>query len=336
MRSTGRCASAACGSGRRGIAPAADALVVVIDPGRAFGTGSHQTTQLCLAALQELEPRSLLDVGCGSGVLSVAAALLGFGPVTSVDVEEPSIEATRANAAVNGVDLDVRLRRARRPPAARGRRRREHLPRVRRGAPAAHRVHDARHLGLSRVRDSRAAGLRARRTPDARRLGVRRLPRDVTHTIPAVATFTVDFLGCKVSHVDAHEVREALLRDGHTEDAAADVAVISTCCVTNEAVAKSRKAAARAARTHARVYLTGCAANLGGTAFAGLPENVVVVAKRARGDCGVRRRRRRRDRLRAGRRARRPRARVREDPGRLLVLVQLLRHPARARCVAQP
>jgi threonylcarbamoyladenosine tRNA methylthiotransferase MtaB len=109
---------------------------------------------------------------------------------------------------------------------------------------------------------------------------VRRLARDVTHTIPAVATFTVDFLGCKVSHVDAHEVRDALLRDGHTEDAAAEVAVISTCCVTNEAVAKSRKAAARAARTHDRVYLTGCAANLGGTAFAGLPENVVVVAKR--------------------------------------------------------
>jgi len=91
------------------VAPADDALVVVIDPGRAFGTGSHQTTQLCLAALQELEPGSLLDVGCGSGVLSVAAALLGFGPVTSVDVEQPSIEATLANAAVNGVDLDVRL-----------------------------------------------------------------------------------------------------------------------------------------------------------------------------------------------------------------------------------
>jgi len=95
-----------------------------------------------------------------------------------------------------------------------------------------------------------------------------------------VATFTVDFLGCKVSHVDAHEVREALLRDGHSEDAAGDVAVISTCCVTNEAVAKSRKAAARAARAHSRVYLTGCAANLHGTAFAGLPENVVAVAKR--------------------------------------------------------
>jgi threonylcarbamoyladenosine tRNA methylthiotransferase MtaB len=95
-----------------------------------------------------------------------------------------------------------------------------------------------------------------------------------------VSTFRVDFLGCKVSHVDAHEVRERLLRDGHAERAdGGDVAVISTCCVTNEAVAKSRKAAARAARTHRRVYLTGCAASLGGDAFAGLPANVTVVAK---------------------------------------------------------
>src|SRR6266566_3260608 len=96
-------------------------------------------------------------------------------------------------------------------------------------------------------------------------------------------TFRVDFLGCKVSHVDAHDVREALLRDGHAErdDEAADVAVISTCCVTNEALAKSRKAAARAARTHRRVYVTGCGANLGDGAFAGLPANVVVVAKRS-------------------------------------------------------
>jgi threonylcarbamoyladenosine tRNA methylthiotransferase MtaB len=97
-----------------------------------------------------------------------------------------------------------------------------------------------------------------------------------------MATFRVDFLGCKVSHTDVHDVREALLRDGHVErdDRDADVMVISTCCVTNEAVAKSRKAAARAARTHARVYLTGCGANLQGDTFKGLPENVTVVAKR--------------------------------------------------------
>src|SRR6478735_4036922 len=98
-----------------------------------------------------------------------------------------------------------------------------------------------------------------------------------------MATFRVDFLGCKVSHADAHEVREALLRDGHVElpEGQADVAVVSTCCVTNEALAKSRKAAARAARGHRRVYVTGCGANLSRDAFAGLPENVTVVAKRS-------------------------------------------------------
>ena len=98
-----------------------------------------------------------------------------------------------------------------------------------------------------------------------------------------MATFHVDFLGCKVSHADAHEVREALLRGGHSESRgeAADVAVISTCCVTNEALAKSRKAAARAARTHGHVYITGCGANLEGNSFAGLPGNVTVVAKRS-------------------------------------------------------
>src|SRR5213078_2115945 len=96
-------------------------------------------------------------------------------------------------------------------------------------------------------------------------------------------TFRVDFLGCKVSHVDAQDVRETLLRDGHSErdDDTADVAVISTCCVTNEALAKSRKAAARAARTSRRVYVTGCGANLDENAFANLPANVVVVRKRA-------------------------------------------------------
>jgi threonylcarbamoyladenosine tRNA methylthiotransferase MtaB len=97
-----------------------------------------------------------------------------------------------------------------------------------------------------------------------------------------MASFSVRFLGCKVSHVDAHEVRERLLADGHVERLdGADVAVVNTCCVTHEAVAKSRKEAARAARTHHRVYITGCGANLAHPAFAGLPDNVVVVRKRS-------------------------------------------------------
>ena len=97
-----------------------------------------------------------------------------------------------------------------------------------------------------------------------------------------MTTFSVRFLGCKVSHVDAHEVRERLLADGHAErEGDADVAIVNTCCVTHEAVSKSRKEAARAARTHRQVYVTGCAANLAADAFAELPENVVVVAKRS-------------------------------------------------------
>jgi len=100
-----------------------------------------------------------------------------------------------------------------------------------------------------------------------------------------MAAFTTRFLGCKVSFADAQAIRERLLADGHTEAGAAagsaDVAVINTCCVTNEAVAKSRQAAARAARAHERVYVTGCAANLSGEAFAGLPGNVHVIARRS-------------------------------------------------------
>jgi threonylcarbamoyladenosine tRNA methylthiotransferase MtaB len=97
-----------------------------------------------------------------------------------------------------------------------------------------------------------------------------------------VPSFSVDFLGCKVSNADAQAVRERLLADGHVEQPGrADVAVLNTCCVTHAALRKSRRAASRAARTHGRVYVTGCAANLSADAFAGLPENVVVVAGRS-------------------------------------------------------
>jgi len=78
---------------------------IVVDPGRAFGTGAHPTTRLSLELLQTVEPGSLIDIGCGSGVLSIGAAKLGFAPVTGVDLDEPAVEATTANARVNGVDV---------------------------------------------------------------------------------------------------------------------------------------------------------------------------------------------------------------------------------------
>jgi threonylcarbamoyladenosine tRNA methylthiotransferase MtaB len=93
-----------------------------------------------------------------------------------------------------------------------------------------------------------------------------------------MATFSVDFRGCKVSHADAQAVRERLLADGHEERSGGDVAVLNSCCVTHEALRKSRHAASRAARTHRRVYVTGCGANLAPDAFAGLPANVTVIA----------------------------------------------------------
>lgn len=86
---------------------------IVIDPGQAFGTGAHASTRMCLELLLELaalQPPAgpLLDVGCGSGVLAIAAAALGFDPVLGLDHEQESVDATRENAAVNGVEVEVR------------------------------------------------------------------------------------------------------------------------------------------------------------------------------------------------------------------------------------
>ena len=79
---------------------------VLIDPGRAFGTGAHPTTRLCLELVSELEAGSLLDIGCGSGVLAIAAAKLGFAPVIGLDSDRHAVEAARENAAANGLELE--------------------------------------------------------------------------------------------------------------------------------------------------------------------------------------------------------------------------------------
>ena len=94
--------------GRFRIAPPWEDGDIVIDPGQAFGTGGHATTRLCLELLQTLEPGGgFADWGCGSGVLAIAAAKLGYDPVVAVDYDPLAVDATRENAAVNGVALEV-------------------------------------------------------------------------------------------------------------------------------------------------------------------------------------------------------------------------------------
>ena len=97
-----------CPSGFEVVEP--DAVVLTLDPGLAFGTGSHPTTALCLEWLdgQTLSGLSVIDYGCGSGILAVAACLLGAAPVHAVDIDPQALLATAANAAKNGVAEAVR------------------------------------------------------------------------------------------------------------------------------------------------------------------------------------------------------------------------------------
>lgn len=89
--------------------PRPGVIDLMIDPGRAFGTGAHPTTRLALELLLDLSHagagRSICDLGCGSGVLSIAASRLGFGPVTALDSDPLALEATAANAGANAVAL---------------------------------------------------------------------------------------------------------------------------------------------------------------------------------------------------------------------------------------
>ena len=89
------------------VEPDADAIAVVIDPGRAFGTGGHATTRLCLELLTECKPASLVDLGCGSGVLAIAAAKLGWEPVYALDVDEVAVGVASENARANDVAIET-------------------------------------------------------------------------------------------------------------------------------------------------------------------------------------------------------------------------------------
>jgi ribosomal protein L11 methyltransferase len=91
--------------------PAPDAVNIMLDPGLAFGTGTHPTTALCLNWLDQadLKGKYVIDYGCGSGILAIAAALLGAERVIGVDTDPQALEATRANAARNGVEIEAYL-----------------------------------------------------------------------------------------------------------------------------------------------------------------------------------------------------------------------------------
>jgi ribosomal protein L11 methyltransferase len=89
--------------------PGTTLIDLVVDPGQAFGTGAHASTRLCLELMLGLEPGgAFLDLGCGSGVLAIAAARLGWAPVVALDNDPACLEATQANAQVNGVGVAVR------------------------------------------------------------------------------------------------------------------------------------------------------------------------------------------------------------------------------------
>lgn len=89
-------------------------IEIVLDPGQAFGTGDHPTTRMCLQLLQEVdfEGKTVADIGCGSGILSIGAKKLGASKVVGMDIEPVCIEISKANALLNGTDIEFLLGRA--------------------------------------------------------------------------------------------------------------------------------------------------------------------------------------------------------------------------------
>ena len=191
---TGRTVGGKLWVGPPWVTPPAGLPAVVIDPGQAFGTGSHATTLLCLELLLEQPPGPMLDLGCGSGVLAIAAARLGHAPVLACDDDPIAVEVAAENAAAQrrcdpGLAVRRALRRAAEghPPVAR-----EPAARAAAGARLAPRSAPAPdRLGPARGRGVRDSGIPGRGAPDAGRAGrdccsSARRPRELLGRVPGL------------------------------------------------------------------------------------------------------------------------------------------------------
>ena len=314
--------------------PTPGLVPVVIDPGLAFGTGAHPTTQLCLELIQPLERSSLLDIGSGSGVLAIAACKLGYEPVVAIDDDEVAVAATKLNAEANGVPVEAALLDAAGGALHRRRDRgREHRLQDRFGAGASGVVPHTRDLGVLRIRPAGRRRVRARRSAREGAMGGRRVQArvasasrgDVLRSLPRLQGLALgrarDPRGAgprrpRGARRSRDRRRQHLLRD---ERGRAQVASgrISGCAlpparVRDRVCGQPRARVRRSARERDRRLAA------------------------SRGQRGVRRGRRRRDRMRSGRCAARPCPRLRPRPGRVQLLVQVLRDSTRARAIAKP
>ena len=211
--------------------PREGAIDVVVDPGQAFGTGAHPTTRLCLEFLLELEAAGeasgpLTDLGTGSGVLAIAAAKLGWGPIHAYDHEPPALEAAAVNAAANGVELTLeRINLRERLPSPGADRGRQHD----RADPACGRRSSdwTRPASLPRPtlvcsgscrpswtmrRCLRAGGPGRGRAPPGRRLGGVVAPSSLRDRVSAVLFGSIVDPGYKIVLVPAHPCGRAGVR----------------------------------------------------------------------------------------------------------------------------